>query len=265
MLFAESGDIRLGVPLDFGIRISYLSYRGSKNLFFEQPKHMTDLTTDEGWRVYGGHRVWLAPESDGDYSPDNLPVSYEISENGITLYQREDERLRVEKSIEISFVGDDAVRVVNRARSTDVGPAVFSVWAITSMDSGGTEYIPLKYGRQDYSPLTRVAMWYYTDLGDKRAEYSPELIKLSHAPYPTRYKIGVGHPNGSVKYVNHGVSFEKAFDIYDGKEYPDGNVSFETFMCDHMVEIESLSPLYEVAPGQTVSHTELWRLSKEKE
>ena len=46
-------------------------------------------------------------------------------------------------------------------------------------------------------------------------------------------------------------------------QYPDNNVSFETFMCDHMVEVESLSPLYEVAPNQTVSHTELWRLTKE--
>ena len=107
-------------------------------------------------------------------------------------------------------------------------------------------------------------MWFYTDLGDKRAEYSPGLIKLSHRPYPTKYKIGVGHPKGSIKYVNYGVQFEKIFDIFEDEEYPDGNVSYETFMCDHMVEIESLSPLFDVAPNQTVSHTELWRLCEEQ-
>ena len=262
MLFAEKGNVKLGIPLDFGIRISYLSYKASKNLFFEQPKDMTDLASEDGWRVWGGHRVWLSPESEKDYYPDNLPVSYEISDEKILLYQAEDEYLKVKKCVEISFEDDDTVMVVNKIQNTDDECRRFSVWAVTSMDGGGTEYIPLKYGEMSYSPLSRISMWFYTDLGDKRAEYSPGLIKLSHRPYPTKYKIGVGHPSGSVKYVNHGVIFEKVFDIYSDKEYPDGNVSFETFMCDYMVEVESLSPLFDVAPKQTVSHTELWRLSK---
>ena len=263
MLFAENGDIKLGIPLDFGIRISYLSYKNSKNLFFEQPKDMTDLATEEGWRVYGGHRLWLAPESEKDYNPDNSPISYEVLDDKIILYQENDELLKVKKSIEISFADDSTVRVKNNLENTDNKTRTFSVWAVTSMDGGGTEYIPLKYGERSYSPLTNVSMWYYTVLGDERAEYTPELIKLTNRPYPTKYKIGVGHPNGTIKYVNHGVCFEKIFDIFKDKQYPDSNVSFETFMCDHMVEVETLSPLKEVAPNQTVSHTELWRLSKE--
>ncbi len=265
MLFAECGNIKLGIPLDFGIRISYLSYRKSENLFFEQPKDMTELATEDGWRVYGGHRVWLAPESERDYAPDNSPVTYEISDGKITLHQCEDARLRVKKSVEISFVGEDTVRVVNKIQNTDTSARRFSVWGITSMAAGGVEYIPLKYGRMSYSPLSRVSMWFYTDLGDGRAEYSPGLIKLSHRPYPTKYKIGVGHPAGNPKYVNYGVQFEKIFDVFEDEAYPDGDVSFETFMCDYMVEIESLSPLFDVLPNQTVSHTELWRLAEESE
>lgn len=263
MLFAENGDIKLGIPLDFGIRISYLSYKNSKNLFFEQPKEMTDLSTEDGWRVYGGHRLWLAPESPDDYNPDNSPISYEILEDKIVLYQQEDSVLKVKKSIEISFEDENTVKVVNKLQNTDEKTRSFSVWGVTSMDGGGTEYIPIKYGTMSYSPLTNVSMWYYTVLGDERAEYSKELIKLTHRPYPTKYKIGVGHPNGTIKYVNHGVCFEKIFDIFKEKQYPDCNVSFETFMCDYMVEVESLSPLFEVAPNQTVCHTELWRLTKE--
>lgn len=265
MLFAENGDIKLGIPLGFGIRISYLSYKASKNLFFEQPKEMTDLASEDGWRVYGGHRVWLAPESEKDYNPDNLPISYEIADDRIILYQREDECLRVKKCVEISFEADNTVKVVNKLQNTDGKTRSFSVWGVTSMAGGGIEYIPLKYGELNYSPLNHISTWFYTDLGDKRAEYYPELIKLSHRPYPTKYKIGVGHPNGSIKYVNHGVCFEKIFDIYKDKQYPDNNVSFETFMCDYMVEVESLSPLFEVAPNQTVSHTELWRLTEAQE
>ena len=42
-LFIENGDVKLAVPLSFGIRIVYLSYKGSENLFFEQPSEMKDL------------------------------------------------------------------------------------------------------------------------------------------------------------------------------------------------------------------------------
>ena len=263
MLFAENANVKVGIALDFGIRVSYLSYKNSQNLFFEQPRDMTELTTEEGWRVFGGHRIWLAPESEKDYAPDNIPVSYEISNDKITVFQNEDKALGVQKSLEISFVDESSVRVVNTLLNTDSETRRFSVWAITSMAGGGIEYIPLKYGDLSYSPITNISMWYYTVLGDERAEYSPDLIKLAHRPYPTKYKIGVGHPRGSVKYVNFGVVFEKIFDIFENMEYPDSNVSYETFMCDHMVEIESLSPLYDVAPSQAVSHTEIWRLSEQ--
>lgn len=264
MLYAENGKIKLGVALDFGIRICYLSFKGSKNLFFEQPKNMTDLTTEDGWRVYGGHRLWVAPESEKDYRPDNQPIFYEVIGDKILLSQLEDELLKVNKSIEISFEDENVVKVVNKLQNTDQTTRRFSVWGVTSMAGGGTQYISHRYGTMSYAPLTSIPIWFYTDLADDRAEYSPGKIKLTHRANSKKYKIGVGHPNAPVKYVNQGVCFEKIFDVFLDKQYPDHNVSYETFMCDHMVEIESLSPLYDVAPNQTISHTELWRLTEKE-
>mgnify|MGYP003412693053 CR=1 FL=1 len=40
-------------------------------------------------------------------------------------------------------------------------------------------------------------------------------------------------------------------------------MSYETYLCDQMVEIESLSVLYDVKPGQTIGHTEVWKLTNE--
>lgn len=263
LLFAENGDIKLGIALEFGIRIPFLSYKGSENLFFEQPKQMTDLSTELGWRVYGGHRLWIAPESEKNYCPENAPISYQVFEDKIVLSQQNDEWLKVKKSIEISFEQDNVVKLVHKIENTDNITRRFSPWSITSMAGGGVEYVALHYRENGYDPLHRISMWDYTSLGDDRVEYSRELIKLSHRPNSKKYKIGVGHPNGPVKYVNKGVIFEKIYDVFKDKEYPDGNVSFETFLCDHMVEVESLSPLYDVQPNQTVCHTEKWRLEKE--
>ena len=261
-LFIENSEIKIGVPVEFGIRISYLSYKGSDNLFFEQPKDMTDLTSKDGWRVYGGHRLWVAPESDNVYYPDNNPISYEIFDDKVVLHQQKDEWLNVEKTMEISFTEYNVVKVVNLVKNLDEKTRRFSAWGITSVAGGGTQFIPLKHGERSYYPLSNVCAWHYTNLGDERVEYFPEYIKLSHRATNKLFKIGVGHPNGPVKYVNKGVCFEKSFDIYSDKEYTDSNVSYETYMCNHMVEIESLSPLYEVNQNQTISHTELWRLTK---
>ena len=97
-------------------------------------------------------------------------------------------------------------------------------------------------------------------MGDERATYEKEQIVIRHLPIDKRYKIGVGHPAGPVRYVNRGVAFEKSYELKQDVVYPDGDVSFETFFCRHMAEVESLSPLCTVAPGESVEHQETWKL-----
>jgi hypothetical protein len=44
-------------------------------------------------------------------------------------------------------------------------------------------------------------------------------------------------------------------------EYPDyNNSSYETYTNDFMMEMESLSPLVLLEPGETIEHTEVWSL-----
>ena len=261
-LFLTNGTVEVGIPLEYGLRIGHFSFCGGRNVFFEQPKDMTDLTTEAGWRVWGGHRLWLAPESEKVYCPDNEPIYYEICENGVVISQREDPWLRVKKSMRIEFCDDAELDVVNRVENSGEETLHCSLWAISAMVPGGTEEISfaLRNGGMDH--WHRLSMWDYTSLGDSRAEYRRDGIRLTHRPLEEKYKIGVGHPCGPVRYANNGVTFVKKFPVDTTKEYPDGNVSFETFMCKHMVEIESLSPLGRIEPGAAMEHTEHWYLLK---
>ncbi len=211
----------------------------------------------------GGHRLWVAPESEKVYFPDNSPIRYEISGDKISLFQEEDLYLGVKKSIEISFIGDEEICVKQRVLNTKEEKRKISVWGVTSVAPCGKALIPLKYRENGYDPLHKITMWDYTSLGDERAEYERDSITLSHQPIIRKYKIGVGHPNGPVTYENKGVIFEKSYEIKPDFEYPDGGVSFEVFMCRHMVEIESLSPFFEVGEGQTAEFCEKWRLKKQ--
>ena len=108
----------------------------------------------------------------------------------------------------------------------------------------------------------RISWWDHTCLGDERATYEKEQITLRHLPIDKRYKIGVGHPAGPVRYENKGGAFEKQYDLVSNGVYPDGDVSFETFFCRHMAEVESVSPLYTLAPGAQAEHRETWKLYK---
>ena len=262
-LFADNGIIEIGIPLEFGIRIGHLSYFGKDNLFYEQPNDLNELCTPEGFRVRGGHRLWVAPESKDEYFPDNSPIKYEISGEKLTLFQEEDPYLCVKKSIEITFTGDEEITLKQKVLNTKEEKRKFSVWGVTSVAPCGKALIPLRYRDNGYDPLHKITMWDYTSLGDERVKYERELITLSHKPIIQRYKIGVGHPKGPVTYENKGVIFEKSYEINPSSEYPDGGVSFEIFMCRHMVEIESLSPLFEVGAKETAEFCEKWRLKKQ--
>jgi hypothetical protein len=52
----------------------------------------------------------------------------------------------------------------------------------------------------------------------------------------------------------------KLINFEEGATYPDFGCNFETFSNAHMLEIESLSPLRTLAPGESVGHTESWRV-----
>ena len=181
-LIVQSKDVKIGIALDFGIRISYLSFKDSENLFFVQPAEMTDLSTKEGWRVRGGHRLWIAPESEKHYYPDNAPVSYEIVGETVVIRQPEDPWLKIEKIIEITFVKDDLVKVEHKVKNTDALTRRFSPWAITNFSGGGEVVINLPVREGGFNPLMRYSTWDYANLGDERVEFSREGIKIKHFP-----------------------------------------------------------------------------------
>jgi hypothetical protein len=45
-----------------------------------------------------------------------------------------------------------------------------------------------------------------------------------------------------------------------GAVYPDNGCAFETFTNGHMCELETLSPLVKLAPGESIQHVEHWTL-----
>ena len=259
-LFLDNGTVELIIPLEYGIRIAHFSFIGEENVFYEQPSDMKALTTEDGWRLRGGHRLWLTPENTDTYYPDNEPIEYELKDNCILLTQALDKRLGVIKSICLSFGKGATVHLTHKIVNCNQNSISCSLWPVSVVAPGGIEYIPLGKNREETGFYSQITWWFHTSLGDERASYEKERIIIRHLPIDKPYKIGVGHPFGPVRYERNGVAFEKSYVIDKTATYSDGGVSYETFFCMHMAEIESLSPLYNIAPNGSAEHTETWNL-----
>ena len=60
-------------------------------------------------------------------------------------------------------------------------------------------------------------------------------------------------------YLKEGTLFIKRFTPQPKKIHPDQNVNTEVYVEDKCIELESLSPLVTLQPGESVEHVEDWQ------
>jgi hypothetical protein len=263
-LCMTNGVIEMKIPLQFGIRIIYCALAGRENIFYEQPAEDTALCTPEGWRIYGGHRIWSAPESEKTYYPDNSPVSYAIIDRGVRVEQQADEYLSIQKTLEICFDDADPHSVSLRHGIKNVGSsaAKCSVWTISAMDYGAVLSVPFAGSKGGWTPKRFISLWGDTDMCDPRLYCEPGKMVFRHSADDRYFKMGLWCQAGEATCVSHGQVLEKHFDVYADQEYPDNSVNLEVFQCRQMMEFELLVPLKSLKPGEEVWQTERWRISE---
>src|SRR5512139_2901919 len=78
-------EIELIVTAEVGPRIIRLGFTGGPNEFAEYPAQVGQTGGDQ-WRIYGGHRLWHAPEAiPRTYYPDNSPVQWQSEGEGVRV------------------------------------------------------------------------------------------------------------------------------------------------------------------------------------
>jgi len=263
-LHLSNGQIDLVATLEVGPRISHLSTSGGENVFHTWPEQLGGRGETE-WMIRGGHRFWIAPEDpQRTYHLDNFPVEHrEYASNGeVVIDSLQEEGGRILKSLGITM--DPAaprVAVRHTARNIDSEPLELSVWALSVMAPGGIEIIPqpaLGEHPRDYLPTRGIILWPYTDLSDPRWHFGRDVFTLRQCEGFLPTKIGLPHRERWIAYVVGESVFIKTFDFLDGETYPDGGCNFETFSNSEMLEIESLSPLKILEPGEEITHVEHW-------
>jgi hypothetical protein len=71
---------------------------------------------------------------------------------------------------------------------------------------------------------------------------------------------GIFNSAGWGAYYSRGALFIKRATPLANARYPDFGCNFEIFTNPEFLELETLSPIVELAPGESASHTEIWEL-----
>lgn len=256
-----SGEAAVVLPLGYGPRVISATLRGGPNLFAQSPAG----NPETGWKIYGGHRLWHAPEHPvRTYSPDNTPperIETTATGRAVQLAQTEEANTGIGKLLEVEALGGNAFRVSHSLTNHGLWEIELAAWALTVCAHGGYSVIPLPAKGQHPThllPSYHLVPWDYTDFALPCWQFHRDFIGIDVRHSRTPQKLGLANHPGWAAYWQEGGTFVKDAPVLRDARYPDGGCAYETFHCDWMVELETLSPLVRLAPGASVTHVEHW-------
>ncbi len=270
-----NGLIDVVVTIECGPRIVRFGYENEVNILYNDlerkyvnrdPSLAEQYGKDAAFYCYGGHRVWLSPERMPEtYYPDNDPVVYGILPDGVSFTPARQKRNDMQLSFEVMLSeGATDIMVVHSAKNCSKEKQTCALWAITMVNGGGVEIIPQnRDGGSRILPNRLVSVWPYTDIHDERISISNKFITVSHdTNREDALKLGTNNVLGWAAYCNQGYTLVKRYVHNAQAAYPDFGCSYETYVCKDYVEMETLSPLYSIEPGEGIRHVENLSLFK---
>ncbi len=261
----SNGILTLEYLLDAGPRIVRLFYNKNQNNIFVEIPDRTHQTEYGTYFFRGGHRLWHAPEDIlRTYIPDNDPVSVALSPDGVTLTQSVEPGTGIQKSLKIVLDTDSArVTIHHTLLNHGMWAVNLSAWAITQFPLGGTAIFPqtvLPVDTTGLLPNRNLALWSYTSLNDSRLSLADDLIAIKATSALPPLKIGYTNRAGWIAYYRNSILFIKQFFPHPDLPHPDFGCNVETYCGDQFIELETLSPITTLDPGQSLHHTEIWEI-----
>lgn len=259
----EIGPYKLTLTESFGPRILRFGLIGGENVFGEHPDAVVETELGR-WHPLGGHRLWIAPETKPDsYAPDDHEVEIEEEDDAIDLIAPTD-AAGFQKQISIAADERGGLILTHTIMNNNVDVRRVAAWPLTIMRGGGSAYLPMepfKPHAEELLPVRQLIMWGYTDLTDPRWKIGSKLIELQvDEQYNHPQKIGASNKQGWLAYRVEEYTFVKSFSHEEG-EYPDMGSNCEIYTAGSFVELESLSPLKLLQPGESLIHEERWMLT----
>lgn len=257
--------LALLITSSLGPRIIALKRIGGDNLFAEIPDFTLDCPERGTLHLWGGHRLWHAPEkAERTYLPDVQAPAIEEIMDGLRIIQPLEIETGIQKSLTVRLPDDKATVVVDHhLQNLGLWPVTLAPWAITQLDPGGFAILPQNLEPSDpggFLPNRKLALWPYTDLKSPHLKLGKSFIFISAAMTDGAMKIGFPNSSGWLAYYNKNTLFVKQAAYNPSATYFDYGSSSECFCNPWFLELETLGPQTTLAPGETVTHRETWHV-----
>lgn len=262
-----------GFPLPFAsiendfLRVDYLTTVGPRIIGLYAKQAGVELlvqTPDIHWStphgeyyLYGGHRVWKAPE-DSFYNCPEDHVTVVGEKDRVTLQSTVDAS-GLQK--EISFcLEENRVLLTHRITWHGHESIELAPWTITQLPLGGVAILPQSGVTAGSMPTRHLVIWPYATITDPRLELHDDLILVHGSADQKVLKAGSYNPFGWAAYMLDKVLFIKRFPVSDFRTLPDMGANVETFVWDSYLELETLGQLTSLIPGDSVTFEETWEV-----
>ena len=254
--------VRLAITIDRGPRIVFCGLDGGRNLLAETPK-FTLPAPNGTLALLGGHRLWYAPEvPERTYWSDHEAVGVAELPAGARFTAAID-GAGIEKSIALRLEpGEPTIVVEHRLRNVGEISLELAPWALTMVPLGGVTLLPQPQGNVDAAgllPNRFLTLWPYSDPTDSRLGWGNRIILVRGIPGAAN-KLGYRNAHGWVAHWLDGTLLVKSYAPNLAASHPDNGCNAECYLNDVFMEVESLGGLVNLAPGETVTHQETWRL-----
>jgi hypothetical protein len=255
------GSNKLVICADIGPRILYLSTGASGNILFEDKKNSH---TNSEWRLYGGSRLWIAPETGSSYAPDNSPCKTQLDRDRITVTQTKAGADLVKSMLITEKNGNFSIAY--SAQNTGAFPVFCALWSITCALPKGTVFFPWGNNSKEWQ-TKKIVYW------QKWLEYSTNVESSQFVPGKDLFLINPSGETGKVGTSGYGGFIGITADTYtfikkskriESGVYSDDDCAIQCYTCSDFVELETLGPLQSIMPGLSTTHEEEWIVTGKK-
>lgn len=258
-MYLTDGKYEVIVTLGVGIRIMHFSLVGRPNMFDDDCALIENMPDGRTWYSYGGQRLWHAPEAfPRSYAIDDIPLEkYELTEKGIRMYRAVEAESNIQKIVEIEFCGDK-VAVHNRLVNKNPWPVELAAWTQTAVREGLMVY-PVTQRDSGLLPNTHYVVWPYAKMTDPRIYFGERFVTVATDENNTDpFKFGYPNEYRWAALFHSDMCFVKTFGFRADGVYPDRGCNCECYVQDWGGEMEDLSPLKTLQPGEVYEHQNDW-------
>ncbi len=256
----RQGEMELTAIADIGPRLLCLRARsGGENLLWEDPSRQMGRGE---WKILGGHRLWISPESEDCYAPDTGPCEVTRREEGaLCLTAPPLPRSGLQRSLAIRALAAPGWFEVSH-RVLNTGALVYpgALWALTCVNPVGKIVFPWGVGSKSWQ-LKQITYWSRWETHETRPaspQYRPGADVFTVMPLGEEGKVGAAPREGWLAHLRDNATLLKVYSPEEGGVYPDAGCSLEVYTCRHFMEMETLTPLRTLYPGEARSHIERW-------